>query len=281
MSPEQIRRWRPTRFDHFIGEKNRAVIRRLQGAVLRKRIPSPLLFIAPFGYGKTSLIRLLMTAINCSRTDTQTGDPCMACEQCRCSGMIHNGQGSPYMRLELDCTQLGRKEVVGVTQDYFFKRDVALFFDEFHHLNERNSQEALLKFFEDYRGLAFAAVMQDRYKELIPPLRERFVEIWLSPPTEDDLAIFFVKQCAGDWRIDAPENLIRMMVRSSGLSFRLSLKILAAAAENEPRRLSLETLEEFLTIDHDAAPRDQPSAPDAAEFEPHEQSGCEDGPFIA
>ena len=172
MSPEEIRRWRPARFAHFIGSRNRPAIERLQREVLRGCIPSPLLFVAPFGFGKTSLARLLMLALNCQRRDLVTGDPCGDCEQCRHQRSRHyNGYGSPFRRFEIDCTQFGRKDVLELTAEHWFDHDVVLFLDEIHHLHEKNSQEALLKFVEDFRGLIIAAVMADRYVELIPPLR--------------------------------------------------------------------------------------------------------------
>jgi replication-associated recombination protein RarA len=115
-----------------------------------------------------------------------------------------------------------------------------------HRLHERHSQEALLKLAEDFPGLLIAAVMADRYRELIPPLRERFETVWLEPPTEDEVVAFLAEKCSGEWRILAEEAILRAMVQRSGVSFRICLKILAAAAEREPRRLDLPLLDDLL-----------------------------------
>jgi hypothetical protein len=59
--------------------------------------------------------------------------------------------------------------------------------DELHHLHEKLSQEPMLKFVEDFDGLLIAAIMEDRLGEVIPPLRERFEVIQVSPSPEGTL----------------------------------------------------------------------------------------------
>jgi replication-associated recombination protein RarA len=135
--------------------------------------------------------------------------------------------------------------MIALCEEYRFDADVALFFDEIHHLHERHSQEPLLKFVEDSPGLIMAAVMADRYEELIPPLRERFKTIWLVPATEDEMVAFFDRKCRDrEWSILAREASIRAMVRESGLSFRYCLRKLAEAASRDPRSLDRLLLED-------------------------------------
>ena len=208
-----------------------------------------MLVVSPYGYGKTTLVRLLLLSLNCQRRDPTTADPCMQCPQCEFSGRAYCGYGDPFHRVEIDGTQLDRRELIDLCREFIHDRDVALFLDELHHLEATHSQEALLKFVEDFPGLFIGAVMQDRLCEVIPPLLERMQMVWLEPPTTDEMVDFFVTKCGGEWQLEAPERLVRLLVERSNRSFRMCLRVLGAAAENDGRSLDLETLEEFLAQD--------------------------------
>ena len=249
MNPATIRSWRPSRFADVVGEKNRRTIRRLQRQVLEGNLASPMLVVSPYGYGKTSLVRLLLLALNCHQRDPNTADPCLRCPQCECSGRAYNGFGHPFRRVEIDCGQIDRCELVDLCQEFLLDRAAALFLDELHRLEAVRTQEALLKFVEDFPGRFICAVMQDRLHEVIPPLRERMQMIWLVPPTEEEMVEFFLRKCSAEWQLEAPERLVRLMVERSNRSFRICQRVLGAAAENDGRILDLETLEEFLTQD--------------------------------
>lgn len=271
MTPSEIRRWRPKRFRDFIGASNgRAIDRLRRNLNSNGRLPTPLLLVAPYGYGKTSLARLLLRRLNCSNPDADTGDPC---DQCAGFVPANNRTGSPYLRFEVDCTHAGRQEIIGLCDDFRLDVHAALFLDELHRLHERNCQEALLKFSEDFPGVLIAAVMADRYGELIPPLRERFETVWLDPPTEDEVVKFLAQKCSGEWRILAEEPVIRAMVHASGVSFRICLKVLAEAAGRDPRRLDHSLVDEFLgggpetpPASHDVGPEPEGEIEDDEQF---------------
>ena len=241
MDSHDIRKYRPTSFKDFVGAKNQQIATRIQNAILQGKPPSPLLVIATFGRGKTSFIRHVLLSINCSTRDPITADPCLVCSQCVCSGQRYFGHGHPYRRHEYDCTVLGRADVCELINTHYFEDRDALFLDELHHLNEKHSQEPLLKFVEEFPGLLFAAVMLDKFDGVIPPLRERFERIQMYPPTSDELVAFFEMK-AVEWELIAPQQLIQMMVGMSNGSFRACLKTFAAAAESD-RTLTEEILE--------------------------------------
>lgn len=247
MTPDEIRGWRPTRYGDFAGARNRRVIDRFRRSLIAdRRLPSPLLLAAPFGYGKTSLARLFLLGLNCSRPDERTGDPCMACPQCRGFVPANNRTGHPYLRCEVDCTQAGRPQIIRLCREFRFDSRAAIFLDELHHLHENHAQEPLLKFLEDFPGILIAAVMSDRYLELIPPLRERFETVRIEPPTADDVVEFLAEKCAGEWRIRSEGNALRSLVLRTSVSFRTCLKVLAAAAARDPRRLDMDLLDDML-----------------------------------
>jgi len=73
------RRYRPARFDDFVGQE--AVIRTLRSQVMSGRIAHAYLFCGTRGTGKTSTAKVFARAVNCEHPDR--GEPCGACAACR------------------------------------------------------------------------------------------------------------------------------------------------------------------------------------------------------
>ena len=244
MDAEGIRTWRPMTFAEVIGEKNRPLVKRTERALARGRMYSKALFVAPFGCGKSSLVELIMKSINCKNRDSSTGDPCHTCTWCKAFGPHNNGYGHPYRRFVVDCTRMNRAEVVEFVGDNYYYEDMAVFFDELHHLHEKHSQEPLLKFVEQFPGPLFAAVMEHKLNDIIEPLQERFEILRLHRPANREITDFFVQK-SEEWEIEAPRTLLEEMVAGTEGSFRKCLKIMAAAAENDGK-LDQSVLELYL-----------------------------------
>lgn len=247
MDSEDIRKWRPSRFSEVVGAVNQRRLKRLQRTLLTGRLPTPLLLVGVYGYGKTSITRLLLKSLCCQQRDPTTADPCNNCMWCRCFGKLYHGYGEPYRRYEYDCTSLSRGELIQVFEEHRFDSDVVLFMDELHHLHEKLSQEPMLKFVEDFDGLVIAAIMEDRLTEIIPPLRERFEVIQVTPPEEEEMVDFFMKM--GDiWKVHTTREVVKFMVKESGKSFRFGIKAHAAAADEPDRILTKTIVEDMLGI---------------------------------
>ena len=73
------RRYRPARFDDFVGQE--AVIRTLRSQVMSGRIAHAYLFCGTRGTGKTSTAKVFARAVNCETPDR--GEPCGVCATCR------------------------------------------------------------------------------------------------------------------------------------------------------------------------------------------------------
>ena len=73
------RRYRPARFEDFVGQE--AVIRTLRSQVMSGRIAHAYLFCGTRGTGKTSTAKVFARAVNCE--NPQNGDPCGECATCR------------------------------------------------------------------------------------------------------------------------------------------------------------------------------------------------------
>lgn len=73
------RRYRPARFDDFVGQE--AVIKTLRSQVMSRRIAHAYLFCGTRGTGKTSTAKVFARAVNCEHPDR--GEPCGTCAACK------------------------------------------------------------------------------------------------------------------------------------------------------------------------------------------------------
>ena len=73
------RRYRPTRFEDFVGQE--AVIKTLRSQIMSGRIAHAYLFCGTRGTGKTSTAKVLARAVNCEHPEN--GDPCGVCPTCK------------------------------------------------------------------------------------------------------------------------------------------------------------------------------------------------------
>src|SRR5262245_58389654 len=75
------RKYRPKSFDEVVGQQT--VTRTLRNAIATGRIGHAFLLSGARGVGKTSTARLLAKALNCSKGEGPTPDPCGECPSCR------------------------------------------------------------------------------------------------------------------------------------------------------------------------------------------------------
>lgn len=73
------RRYRPARFEDFVGQE--AVIKTLRSQIMSGRIAHAYLFCGTRGTGKTSTAKVLARAVNCEHPEN--GDPCGVCPTCK------------------------------------------------------------------------------------------------------------------------------------------------------------------------------------------------------
>lgn len=73
------RRYRPARFEDFVGQE--AVIKTLRSQITSGRIAHAYLFCGTRGTGKTSTAKVFARAVNCEHPEN--GDPCGMCDTCR------------------------------------------------------------------------------------------------------------------------------------------------------------------------------------------------------
>ena len=74
-------KYRPTTFGEVVGQTT--VTRTLRNAIERDRIGHAFLLSGARGVGKTTTARILAKALNCSRGEAATAEPCGECDSCR------------------------------------------------------------------------------------------------------------------------------------------------------------------------------------------------------
>jgi DNA polymerase-3 subunit gamma/tau len=75
------RKWRPQTFEEVVGQPT--LTRTLRNALTSGRIGHAFLFSGARGVGKTTTARILAKALNCSRGEGPTPDPCGKCSSCQ------------------------------------------------------------------------------------------------------------------------------------------------------------------------------------------------------
>jgi DNA polymerase-3 subunit gamma/tau len=74
------RKWRPNTFDEVVGQPT--VTRTLKNTLASGRIGHAFLLSGARGVGKTTTARILAKALNCSKTESPTAEPCLTCASC-------------------------------------------------------------------------------------------------------------------------------------------------------------------------------------------------------
>ena len=214
------RKWRPQTFEEVVGQH--AVVRTLQNAIDRNRIPHAMIFSGVRGVGKTTLARLVAKALNCQEGPTKI--PCNKCEECR---EITNGSSIDIHEID-GASNRGIQEIRELKENIRFfptkSRYKVIIIDEVHMLTTE-AFNALLKTLEEPPEHVFFMFATTELHKIPITILSRCQRFELQKVSSRELAAFF-RKIADSEKIEISDWAINVIVREAGGSVRDGLSLL-------------------------------------------------------
>ncbi|MBW2502329.1 MAG: DNA polymerase III subunit gamma/tau [Deltaproteobacteria bacterium] len=214
------RKWRPQTFEEVVGQQ--PVIRTLQNAIERNRIPHAIIFSGVRGVGKTTLARLVAKALNCQEGPTKA--PCNSCAHC-----TEITAGSAIDLHEIDgASNRGIQEIRELKENIRFfptrSRYKVIIIDEVHMLTTE-AFNALLKTLEEPPAHVIFMFATTELHKIPITILSRCQRYELQKVSSRDLFAFFAK-IAREEKIRISEWALNIIVREAGGSVRDGLSLL-------------------------------------------------------
>ena len=214
------RKWRPQTFEEVVGQQ--PVVRTLQNAIDRNRMPHAIIFSGVRGVGKTTLARLVAKALNCQEGPTKI--PCNQCEHCK---EITGGNAIDIHEID-GASNRGIQEIRELKENIRFfptkSRYKIIIIDEVHMLTTE-AFNALLKTLEEPPEHVFFMFATTELHKIPITILSRCQRYELQKVSSRELFEFFSKIAKkekvkiSDWALD-------VIVREAGGSVRDGLSLL-------------------------------------------------------
>ena len=214
------RKWRPQTFEEVVGQQS--VIRTLQNAIDRNRIPHAIIFSGVRGVGKTTLARLVAKALNCKEGPTKI--PCNRCEHC-----TEITAGNAIDIHEIDgASNRGIQEIRELKENIRFfptkSRYKIIIIDEVHMLTTE-AFNALLKTLEEPPAHVFFMFATTELHKIPITILSRCQRYELQKVSSRELSAFFSK-IAAEEKVNISDWALNIIVREAGGSVRDGLSLL-------------------------------------------------------
>ena len=214
------RKWRPQTFEQVVGQKS--VVRTLQNAIDRDRIPHAIIFSGVRGVGKTTLARLVAKALNCKEGPTKI--PCNRCEHC-----TEITAGNAIDIHEIDgASNRGIQEIRELKENIRFfptkSRYKIIIIDEVHMLTTE-AFNALLKTLEEPPEHVFFMFATTELHKIPITILSRCQRYELQKVSSKELFAFF-SRIANEEKVAISDWALNIIVREAGGSVRDGLSLL-------------------------------------------------------
>ena len=214
------RKWRPQTFKEVVGQQS--VVRTLQNAIDRDRIPHAIIFSGVRGVGKTTLARLVAKALNCQKGPTKV--PCNKCEHC-----TEITAGNAIDIHEIDgASNRGIQEIRELKENIRFfptkSRYKIIIIDEVHMLTTE-AFNALLKTLEEPPEHVFFMFATTELHKIPITILSRCQRYELQKVSSKDLFAFF-NRIAEQEGVAISDWALNIIVREAGGSVRDGLSLL-------------------------------------------------------
>ncbi|WP_417908592.1 DNA polymerase III subunit gamma/tau [Candidatus Electronema sp. PJ] len=214
------RKSRPQNFAQVVGQQH--IVRTLQNALLRNRVPHALIFSGVRGTGKTTLARIMAKALNCE--SGQPPEPCCACRSCK-----EIAAGSSVDLHEIDgASNRGIQEIRELKENIRFmpvmSRFKIIIIDEVHMLTTE-AFNALLKTLEEPPAHVYFMFATTELHKVPVTILSRCQRYELKRVASKELAAHFARLAESEGITMEPAAL-NMVVRAAGGSVRDGLSLL-------------------------------------------------------
>ncbi len=214
------RKWRPQTFEDVVGQQS--VVRTLQNAIDRDRIPHAIIFSGVRGVGKTTLARLVAKALNCQ--DGPTKVPCNRCEHCT---EIMAGNAIDINEID-GASNRGIQEIRELKENIRFfptkSRYKIIIIDEVHMLTTE-AFNALLKTLEEPPEHVFFMFATTELHKIPITILSRCQRYELQKVSSKELFAFF-SRIAEKEKVVISDWALNVIVREAGGSVRDGLSLL-------------------------------------------------------
>ncbi|MGX9726526.1 MAG: DNA polymerase III subunit gamma/tau [Candidatus Electronema sp. VV] len=214
------RKSRPQNFAQVVGQQH--IVRTLQNALLRNRVPHALIFSGVRGTGKTTLARIMAKALNCE--SGQPPEPCCACRSCK-----EIAAGSSVDLHEIDgASNRGIQEIRELKENIRFmpvmSRFKIIIIDEVHMLTTE-AFNALLKTLEEPPAHVYFMFATTELHKVPVTILSRCQRYELKRVASKELAAHFARLAESEGITMEPAAL-NMVVWAAGGSVRDGLSLL-------------------------------------------------------
>ena len=228
------RKYRPLRFADVVGQDH--VTRTLLNALAQDRIAHGYIFSGHRGIGKTTIARILASALNCQRAigseARPTPEPCLACDSC-----LEIRTGNAVDVLEIDAaTNRGIDEIRELRDAarYSPARDrfKIIILDEAHQITDA-AFNALLKTLEEPPAHIVFMMATTQPEDIPQTIRSRCQHFSFHAVKLDDI-VGQLRKISGDESIDVDDATLGLLAEAGDGSMRDALSIMDQAIASAP-----------------------------------------------